>query len=186
MKIHKNNLIISILSIILTLISIELLFTFVKGKGTKFSSPFQRYMLFEEGDVFQNIENYFKYSSNKNILAKTFYRINNKWVEEYSYEITTNNFGLVQNNNIKKNTPSILFLGDSYVEGQGASPWVNNFRGNYKDYQIINGGILGTGPQQFEMFENHCLIPTKNMSKSLPKRECEIPVRKIIQRGTKK
>ncbi len=112
-------------------------------------------MLFQEGEVFQNIENFFKYKSNKKILSKTFYENKDEWVEEYSYIFETNNYGLVQKNNLIKNKKSILFLGDSFVEGQGAKPWVNKFNGIYKDYQIINGGILGTGPQQFELLEKH-------------------------------
>ena len=58
-------------------------------------------------------------------------------------------------NDIIKNTPSILFLGDSFVEGQGSDAWINKFNGFYKNYQVINGGIMGTGPQQFELLEDH-------------------------------
>ena len=31
----------------------------------------------------------------------------------------------------------------------------DTFDGNYKDYQIINGGFLGTGFQQFELIDNY-------------------------------
>ena len=91
----------------------------------------------------------------KRILSQTFYNVNNRWHKEYDYEIITNNFGLVQKNDIIKNTPSILFLGDSFVEGQGSDAWINKFNGFYKNYQVINGGIMGTGPQQFELLEDH-------------------------------
>ena len=50
-----------------------------------------------------------------------------------------------------KETPSILFLGDSFTEGQGAESWIDNFDGMFEKYQIINGGLLGTGFQQFEL-----------------------------------
>ena len=112
-------------------------------------------MLFEEGLVFKNHEKIFKYHPKKRILSQTFYNVNNKWHKEYDYEIITNNFGLVQKNDIIKNTPSILFLGDSFVEGQGSDAWINKFNGFYKNYQVINGGIMGTGPQQFELLEDH-------------------------------
>ena len=112
-------------------------------------------MVFDEGPVFKNVENFFKYYPNKTINSKAYYNINDTWYKEYDYLITTNNFGLVQKNNIVKNKDSILFLGDSFVEGQGADAWLNKFDGKFKNYQIINGGILGTGPQQFELLEKH-------------------------------
>jgi hypothetical protein len=158
MKLIKSNIIIIIISIIISLTTIEFIFIFKNNnlnKNIKKFDPYNRFMLFEEGDVFKNVESFFKYHSNKNILSKTFYKDSDKWIEEYSYEISTNNFGLVQKNDLIKNKKSILLLGDSFVEGQGSSSWVNNFNGLYKDYQIINGGIIGTGPQQFELIENH-------------------------------
>jgi|TARA_B100001093_G_scaffold405636_1_gene393931 hypothetical protein len=158
MKLIKSNIGILLISIILSLTVIEFFFIF-KNKdlmnNIKKFNPHDRFMLFEQGDVFKNVESFFKYHSNKNILSKTFYKDDNEWIEEYSYEISTNNFGLVQKNNLIENKKSILLLGDSFVEGQGANSWVNNFDGFYKDYQIINGGIIGTGPQQFELIENH-------------------------------
>ena len=47
------------------------------------------------------------------------------------------------------------FLGDSMTEGQGAPAWIDKFQGKFKEYQIINGGILATGHQQFELMEQH-------------------------------
>ena len=69
------------------------------------------------------------------------------------HEIITNNFGLVQNNNISREKNSILFLGDSFTEGQGYSAWINKFF--FKKFQIINGGLLGKRYKQFEYLENH-------------------------------
>ena len=53
-------------------------------------------MLFEEGEVFQNIEKIGKYYPNKRILSETYYKVDGEFLKEYSYEITTNNFGLVR------------------------------------------------------------------------------------------
>ena len=156
MKILKSNLGLTCTSILIALLFIEVTYSLVFKKTVDhYRLAQQRYMLFEQGDVFNNVDNFFKYYPNKKILSKTFYKLENEFVEEYSYEITTNNFGLVQDNNILKNKISILFLGDSFIEGQGATPWVNNFNGNFNHYQIINGGIIGTGPQQFELMEKH-------------------------------
>ncbi len=158
MKILKSNLFVSFVSTVFILIIIELFF-YLKNYSSNIKiknfDAYKRYMLFQEGEVFQNVDNFFKYKENKKILSKTYYNINDNWVEEYSYYFETNNFGLVQKNNLVKNKKSILFLGDSYIEGQGAEPWINNFNGIYNDYQLINGGILGNGPQSFELLENH-------------------------------
>ena len=158
MKIYKSNLFISFFSTLLILTLLELFFYFINYNNNNVIKKFdqnKRYMLFQEGEVFQNIDNFFKYVPNKNILSKTFYKTKDDWVEEYSYTFKTNNYGLVQKNDLLKDKKSILFLGDSFIEGQGAKPWINKFDGIYKDYQIINGGILGTGPQQFELLEKH-------------------------------
>ena len=114
-----------------------------------------RYMIFEEGNVFKPYNNFFKYHSNKQILSEVFYKVDDEFIKEYSYEIVTNNFGLVQSNNINKNQASILFLGDSFIEGQGEYAWINHFEGKFKNFQLINGGILGTGPKQFLNLEKH-------------------------------
>ena len=156
MKMLKSNLGLISISILIVLLLLEVIFSLTfKKKDNNYNLAQERYMLFEQGDVFKNVDNFFKYYSNKKILSKTFYKLENNFIEEYSYEITTNNFGLVQDNNILKNKVSILFLGDSFIEGQGSTPWVNNFNGNFNQYQIINGGISGTGPQQFELMEKH-------------------------------
>tara|TARA_B100001057_G_scaffold498091_1_gene604065 strand:- start:1001 stop:2086 length:1086 start_codon:yes stop_codon:yes gene_type:complete len=113
------------------------------------------YMLYEQGDVFINADKVVKYHPNKKILTKAFVYVDNNFKEAYSYEIETNNFGLVQKNDLQKDVPSILILGDSFTEGQGEAAWVNKFGGIFKEYQIIGGGILATGPQQFAFMEEH-------------------------------
>jgi hypothetical protein len=101
--------------------------------------------------VFDNKKNFFLYFPDQKIRSKGYYLIKDKWFKEYDYSFKTNNLGLVQNKDIKKNHPSILFLGDSALEGQGAEPWFNEFEKiySYKKYQLINGGFLGTGFQQW-------------------------------------
>ena len=113
------------------------------------------YMLYEQGDVFINSDKVVKYHPNKKILTKAFVYVNNNFEEAYSYEIETNNFGLVQKDDLQKDVPSILILGDSMTEGQGEAAWINKFNGKFKEYQIIGGGILATGVQQFAFMEEH-------------------------------
>lgn len=45
----------------------------------------------------------------------------------------------------------MILLGDSYTEGQGSSPWFENFSSNFPDEspQLINGGLFGTGFEQW-------------------------------------
>ena len=99
-------------------------------------------------------------------------------LEIYKYDININNLGLVQDQDLQKDIPSILFLGDSFTEGQGGDgSWINFFGGNYNNYQIINGGLLGTGFQQFELLNSYLsnhnikkvfvlLVPTTNPPES--------------------
>jgi len=153
-KSNKANYLLVLASFLLALIVTELL---LKNYYKKYSDKYwtQRYNVFQEGKVFQNIENFFKYFPNKSILLETYYHVDDIFVKEFSHTIKTNNFGLVQENDIQKNKASILFLGDSIGEGHGAFSWINKFNGSFKDLQVINGGILGTGPEQFQLIENH-------------------------------
>ncbi len=154
----KSNISLVLLSIVFSLIIIEIFFSVLKSKENKkiiYSNPYNRYILYKEGETFSNQENFFKYKENKTLYTKVVYNIDDNWVEEYKYEFNSNNFGLIQNNDIYPNKDSLLFLGDSFVEGQGSKPWIDNFGGEYLNFQVINGGIMGTGPQQFEILENH-------------------------------
>lgn len=107
--------------------------------------------------VFDNKKNFFLYFPYQKIRHKAYYLIKDKWIKEYDYSFKTNNLGLVQNKDINRNHPSILFLGDSFLQGQGAEPWFNEFEKiySYKKYQLINGGFLGTGFQQWYNLYHH-------------------------------
>lgn len=122
----------------------------------------QRFMLFSNengGSAFRNIEGFFTYQPSTRIHSKTYYFVDDKWVKEYDYFIPINNFGLVQTNDIRTGVPSMLLLGDSFTEGQGAPPWFESFRATYlhKDLQLINGGLLGTGFDQWRHLHDHLL-----------------------------
>ena len=151
----KKNIFLSIATFLITLFFAELALDLILGNKNKQNIAFQRYMLFSEGDVFKNIGKVFKYYPNRKITSKVFYDVNNELIEEYSYTIQTNNYGLVQKNDIEKNKPSILFLGDSFTEGSGYEAWINKFEGTYRNYQVINGGIMGAGFSQFELLDKY-------------------------------
>jgi hypothetical protein len=151
----KKDIFLSVVTLLITLFFAELALDFFLGDKNKKNIAFQRYMLFSEGDVFKNIGKIFKYHPNSRITSKVFYDVNNHFIEEYSYTVQTNNYGLVQKNDIDQNKQSILFLGDSFTEGSGHEAWINKFEGAYKNYQVINGGIMGAGFSQFELLEEY-------------------------------
>ncbi len=151
----KKNKLLIFVSVLFSLGLIEIFYTIQISFKTTGNSLEPGYLIYEQGKVFRNTERIVKYEPKKNILTKAFFFTKNQFKEAYSYEIKTNNFGLVQSNDLIKKKPSILFLGDSFTEGQGEEAWINKFGGNYNEFQIINGGILATGPQQFELMEKH-------------------------------
>ena len=152
-KIHNFWLI--IYSILFTLIILEIFFNLLLPKHYVNKYYKVIYRLWDQGKIFKNIDNFFKFEPNLSVRHEVFFDLNNEFIKEYSYKIKTNNFGLVQDNDIYSGKPSILFLGDSFTEGMGAPSWVNYFGGKVNNYQVINGGIFGTGPQQFEFLEKH-------------------------------
>ena len=84
--------------------------------------------------MFKQIADYLEFLKYKKEFIifnkKNFFDIKNGKKNIILVEFNTNNFGLVQNSDIFSNQDSILFLGDSFTQGQGASPWINNFNGN--------------------------------------------------------
>jgi hypothetical protein len=148
----KSNFFAFFLSVVLAIFFIEFGYFLFIDKGVYQWE--KRYMLFhqhEGGTVFENDGPIFRYRPNALIHSSTYYQVENDWIREYDYEIRTNNWGLVQNNDIQAAKPSIVFLGDSFTEGQGDSPWFNRFHDEFKDshLQFVNAGLLGTGFAQW-------------------------------------
>ena len=117
-------------------------------------NPYQwerRLIFYSEGPVFEDKKwGGFLYRPNATIHTEMYYltRLFPAAVsKEYEYDIETNSDGLVQRRDISRTRPAILFLGDSFTEGQGARPWfyaVEDHLSNSR-YQLINGGVLATG-----------------------------------------
>lgn len=101
--------------------------------------------------VFQNYSGGWTYVKSSTIDHRAFYYVDNQWVEEYSYQFRTNNLGLVQSRDALLGVPTIMLVGDSFTEGQGAAPWFNEFSETFSQsgFQVINGGLFGTGFQQW-------------------------------------
>ena len=65
-------------------------------------------------------------------------------MKEFKSTLNTTTLGLVPSTDVSHDKPAILFLGDSFMEGQGASPWFYRLEAGTADaqsvYQIMNGG----------------------------------------------
>jgi hypothetical protein len=111
-----------------------------------------RIMFFEGGGtIFENHEDIFTYVPNSEIRHEAVYFSDDDFVVEYDYHFHTNNYGLVQEAGLAPARPSLLLLGNSFTEGQGAEPWFSELATPRKDveYQMINGGLIGTGFEQW-------------------------------------
>jgi hypothetical protein len=118
----------------------------------------KRIMFFGSGDtVFENKSDIFTYSPHKDIRSLATYFNEYEFNIEYDYRFHTNNFGLVQEADIFPNVDSMLLLGDSFTEGQGAAPWFRHIAGEITNlgYQPINGGLAGTGFAQWSKLEDY-------------------------------
>ena len=117
----------------------------------------QRTMLFESGKNFVNHIGYFKYFPNQSIRSMTLYskpQANSieDIVIEYDYIINTNNIGLVMKGDLRTGDKVAFVAGDSFTEGQGATPWFYRLEDDYHSspLKLVNLGIIGTGPMQWK------------------------------------
>ena len=108
----------------------------------------RRIIFFDGPDsIFRNLDDIFTYVPNSNIFSRTIYFSESSYSTEFAYEFKTNNFGLIQDNDLLRGNKSVLLLGDSFTEGHGAEPWFRRVAPQIEqlNYQPINGGLLGTG-----------------------------------------
>jgi hypothetical protein len=96
---------------------------------------------------FRNQEDIFTYVPHSNVRNLTAFFSDNDFEVEYDYHFQTNNLGLVQDADVMPGQASLLLLGDSFTEGQGAEPWFRLVSPGIEKlgYQAVNGGLRGTG-----------------------------------------
>ena len=101
--------------------------------------------------IFRNQGDIFTYIPHNEIRNVTGFFSDNDFKVEYDYRFRTNNFGLVQDDDIVPQRESVLLLGDSFTEGQGAEPWFRQVSPEVAKLglQAINGGLMGTGFEQW-------------------------------------
>jgi hypothetical protein len=107
--------------------------------------------------IFRNQGDIFTYVPHSEIRNITVFFPDNDPKVEYDYRFRTNNFGLVQDADIVPERESLLLLGDSFTEGHGAEPWFRLITGEVDKLglQAINGGLMGTGFEQWLKLERH-------------------------------
>jgi len=118
--------------------------------------------------IFENHEDIFTYLPHNEIRNVTAFFSDDDFVVEYDYRFRTNNYGLVQDADIVPERDSLLLLGDSFTEGQGAEPWFRLVRPviDKLGYQPINGGVQGTGFEQWLKLDRY-LVAKKILVRKL-------------------
>ncbi len=101
--------------------------------------------------IFRNHDGIFNYFPHSEIRNVTVFMSKDDFRTEYDYHFKTNNYGLVQDDDVAPERKSLLLLGDSFTEGQGAEPWFRTISPEIEKlgYQPVNGGVLGTGFEQW-------------------------------------
>jgi hypothetical protein len=101
--------------------------------------------------IFRNEEDIFTYVPHSELRNLTVFFSDRDFEIEYDYRFHSNNLGLVQETDIIPERESVLLLGDSFTEGQGGPPWFRQISPEIEKlgYQPINGGLMGTGFQQW-------------------------------------
>ena len=151
------NILLLISSIMLGVVIVELMFSLLRDPVEDYLDRY--YLVSGTEGVFKEGSGIVSYKKNSKIKHEVYYGDNTGFKKEYGYEMQTNNFGLVQEQNLDINKKSVLFLGDSFTEGTGARPWFNVLTKKLKnnDIQLINGGILGTGFSHWLNVHNYLL-----------------------------
>jgi hypothetical protein len=153
-------------SLVLGIIIVELFcYFFVPSIGRASVNDGDHRILFFDGaqTIFENHGDIFTYVPHNDARSVAVYFFDKDFVVEYDYRFHTNNYGLVQDFDVVPARASLLILGDSFAEGQGADPWFRQLvaQTDNLEYQFINGGLLGTGFEQWNKLEQY--LSTKNV-----------------------
>jgi hypothetical protein len=109
-----------------------------------------RYLLLSKPNI-KDQKTSFGFYPNIIVRETSVSEIKNQFIFEYDYLFKTNNLGLVQINPVIPGKKSIIIIGNSFTQGEGAVPWFYQLEKNWqnKKYQIVNLGIMATGVQQW-------------------------------------
>ncbi|MGC2413881.1 MAG: hypothetical protein WA459_14430 [Stellaceae bacterium] len=116
-------------------------------------SGLDRRVVFLDGraPIFENHGDIFTYLPHAEFRQLVGFFSDYDFYVEFDYRYRTNNYGLVQDGDIEPGRESLILLGDSFTEGQGVEPWFRLVSPLIEKlgYQPVNGGLLGTGFQQW-------------------------------------
>jgi hypothetical protein len=116
-------------------------------------------IIFVDGpdNIFRNQGEIFTYVPHGDMRNVTGFFDGDRFDIEYDYHFRTNNLGLVQEADVVPGRQSVLLLGDSFTEGQGAEPWFRLIAPEIerRGYQAVNGGLLATGFEQWLKLDRH-------------------------------
>jgi hypothetical protein len=146
-----------VLSALIGIVAVELSCRFLGLTYSVNVSNYQRAIFFDGPEtIFRNESDIFTYAPNKEIRNLTAFYRDKDFNIEYDYRFRTNNLGLVQDEDVVSDKDSILIMGDSYTEGQGAEPWFRLLAPEIVklNYQAINGGLRGTGFEQWNKLQH--------------------------------
>lgn len=145
----------ALIAIFIVIISLELI-GFFAGNNDYF---WENRQVLVPSDVIRKLDNkgFWTYRPNISVDSSATYYFSNRngWLE-YRCKFKTNKFGLVDTNYDNQKQVDLLVLGDSFLEGQGGCPWLVREKIAEKDYSkiIINGGLYGTGIENFLLLFN--------------------------------
>jgi len=136
--------------LLLTLVAAEAFTRAYFPEQSQLGDP--RLLFFSQGDVVKNTPwGGYTYGPNRTIRSQLYVVTDpngRRLVKVYDYMLKTNSYGMVQLHDPIQDKPAILLLGDSFTEGQGAAPWFYETETRWPSdgrYQILNGGVFGTG-----------------------------------------
>jgi len=119
------------------------------------------------GTIFQNHEDIFTFVPDSEIRHVAGFISDDDLDVRYDYHFRTNNLGLVQDADVVPGRESLLLLGDSFTEGQGAEPWFRLVSREIDKlgYQAVNGGLIGTGFEQWLKLERYLVAQNVRIRK---------------------
>jgi hypothetical protein len=146
MKIKVQFLLIALI----TFVFIEIIGVFFFTRNNTFYE--HRYLNISE-DNYRVIDDVFwTYKPSVEIRKTAFYSFAkiSTWVEYDCTFLTTTEGFPSTGQPLEKSSFNYLFLGASFIEGEGGCPWNSESLG-YKDFSFYNGGLKGTGVANQEM-----------------------------------
>ena len=143
----------SLVSLLLVVISFLLSLVLLEGVLHISNYPPRKIprFLFFSRPALQDQKTAFGFHGHTKIREVAVYKPGKEFQVEYDTTYKTNNLGLVQKTDFDPRKESLVFIGDSFTQGEGASPWFYKFEESWgsNEYQLVNLGLMGTGLVQW-------------------------------------